>query len=115
MHHDLSTICVTPTLGPIDAPVVECWLGMLTPMYHPFRRIFARGMEVADAYNDADQAKATLPRDRTDQISGPRPQQHVARSGGSFPEPQHPTLERSAHLVRQAESLRPSTRTQAAL
>jgi hypothetical protein len=53
MHHDLSTVCVTPTLGMIDVRVVESWMQLLTPMNQTFRRIFVRGMEVADAYNIA--------------------------------------------------------------
>jgi hypothetical protein len=53
IHHDLSTVCVTPTRGAIDARVVESWWEMLTPVNNSFRRIFVRGMEVADAYNTA--------------------------------------------------------------
>jgi hypothetical protein len=53
LHHDLSTVCVIPTLGLIAARVVECWWQMLTPINQRFQRMFVQGMEVADAYNVA--------------------------------------------------------------
>jgi hypothetical protein len=52
-YRDLSTVCVVPTRGVIDAVVVERWMGLMTPMNQRFVRIFIRGMEVGDAYNKA--------------------------------------------------------------
>jgi hypothetical protein len=50
-YQDLSTVMIVPTRGTIPARVVECWMGMLTPMNNAFTRIFISGMEVGDAYN----------------------------------------------------------------
>jgi hypothetical protein len=52
-YRDLSTVCVIPTRGRIDARVVESWWSLMTPMNQPFIRITVRGMEVAEAYNSA--------------------------------------------------------------
>lgn len=52
-YEDLSTVCVIPTRGAIDARVVESWMALAPPMNQPFMRIIVRGMEVADAYNSA--------------------------------------------------------------
>lgn len=52
-YRDLSTVCVIPTRGKIDARVVENWMGLMTPMNNAFVKIFVRGMEVGDAYNHA--------------------------------------------------------------
>lgn len=52
-YEDLSTICVIPTRGAIDARVVESWWGMIAPMNQKFTRLMIKGMEVADAYNAA--------------------------------------------------------------
>lgn len=52
-YKDLSTVCVIPTRGKIDAVVVERWMGLMTPMNQRFMRMFVRGMEVGEAYNAA--------------------------------------------------------------
>jgi hypothetical protein len=52
-YRDLSTVCIIPTRGKIDARVVESWWSLAPPMNQPFIRLFVRGMEVADAYNVA--------------------------------------------------------------
>jgi hypothetical protein len=52
-YKDLSTICVIPTRGMVDAQVVESWWGLMTPMNQPFTRLIVKGMEVGDAYNAA--------------------------------------------------------------
>src|SRR3954453_10642785 len=52
-YRDLSTVCVIPTRGTVDARVVEAWWSLITPMNQPFVRLMVRGMEVADAYNAA--------------------------------------------------------------
>jgi len=52
-YQDLSTVCVIPTRGKIDARVVESWWSLQTPMNQPFVRLVVRGMEVAAAYNAA--------------------------------------------------------------
>jgi len=52
-YRDLSTVCVIPTRGSIDARVVESWWALASPMNQPFVRMFVRGMEVGDAYNAA--------------------------------------------------------------
>lgn len=49
-YEDLSTLCIVPTRGVIPAKVVQCWMGLITPMNQKFCRIFAIGMEVGDAY-----------------------------------------------------------------
>lgn len=52
-YRDLSTVCVIPTRGKIDAMVVESWWALMPPMNQPFVRMVVRGMEVGDAYNTA--------------------------------------------------------------
>ncbi len=52
-YEDVSTVCVIPTRGAISARVVDSWMQMMTPMNHPFVRIFVERMEVGDAYNAA--------------------------------------------------------------
>ena len=53
VYRDLSTVCVIPTRGLIDARVVESWMGIQSPMNQPFVRMFIRGMEVGAAYEKA--------------------------------------------------------------
>jgi hypothetical protein len=50
-YRDLSTICIVPTRGMIPARVVQCWMGMISPMNQKFTRIFVSGMEVGEAYS----------------------------------------------------------------
>lgn len=50
-YEDQSTVCIIPTRGSIPAKVVQCWLGLLTPMNQRFVRMFAIGMEVGEAYS----------------------------------------------------------------
>lgn len=52
-YKDLSTVCIVPTRGMIPAKVVQCWMGMMTPMNQKFMRIFMIGMEVGEAYSQA--------------------------------------------------------------
>jgi hypothetical protein len=52
-YRDLSTVCIIPTRGKVDARVVEAWWSLATPMNQPFVRMIVRGMEVAAAYNTA--------------------------------------------------------------
>lgn len=52
-YKDLSTVCVIPTRGTIQARVVESWWGLMAPMNQPFTRLIVQGMEVGDAYNAA--------------------------------------------------------------
>lgn len=52
-YRDLSTVCVIPTRGKIDARVVESWWALGTPMNQLFMRVMMKNMEVADAYNAA--------------------------------------------------------------
>jgi len=52
-YRDLSTVCVIPTRGKIDARVVETWWSLQTPMNQPFVRLIVRGMEGGAAYNAA--------------------------------------------------------------
>lgn len=52
-YKDVSTICIVPTRGVIPAKVVQCWMGMMTPMNQRFLRVFMIGMEVGQAYNSA--------------------------------------------------------------
>jgi hypothetical protein len=52
-YRNLATVMVVPTRGVIPARVVESWMGLMTPMNHPFVRMFVSGMEVGDAYNVA--------------------------------------------------------------
>lgn len=52
-YKDLSTVCVIPTRGKVDARVVETWMALATPMNNAFVRIFVKNMEVGDAYNAA--------------------------------------------------------------
>lgn len=52
-YKDLSTVCVIPTLGKIDARVVETWMGLISPMNQPFVRMFISGLEVGAAYDTA--------------------------------------------------------------
>ena len=52
-YRDLSTVCVIPTRGKVDARVVESWWSLMPPMNQPFLRMMVKGMEVADAYNTA--------------------------------------------------------------
>lgn len=50
-YQDLSTVCIIPTRGLIQARVVESWWGMMQPMNQKFTRVVIKGMEVGDAYN----------------------------------------------------------------
>ena len=52
-YKDLSTVIVIPTRGSIPARVVECWMGLMTPMNQQATRLFISGMEVGAAYNAA--------------------------------------------------------------
>jgi hypothetical protein len=52
-YEDLSTVCIIPTRGSIDARVVESWWGLMTPMNQQFTRMIVKNMEVGDAYNTA--------------------------------------------------------------
>lgn len=52
-YRDLSTVCVVPTRGAIQARVVESFMGLMPPMNQPFVRLFVRGMEVGAAYEQA--------------------------------------------------------------
>lgn len=52
-YRDLSTVCIIPTRGKVDARVVESWWALMPPMNQPFLRMMIKGMEVADAYNTA--------------------------------------------------------------
>lgn len=52
-YKDLSTVCVIPTRGKIDARVVESWWSLASPMNQMFVRMMVRGLEVGDAYNAA--------------------------------------------------------------
>ncbi len=52
-YKDLSTVCVVPTRGTIPAKVVQCWMGMMSPMNQKFMRMFVIGMEVGEAYSTA--------------------------------------------------------------
>lgn len=52
-YEDLSTVCIIPTRGKVDARVVESWWGLMQAMNQPFIRMIVKGMEVADAYNAA--------------------------------------------------------------
>jgi hypothetical protein len=52
-YRDLATVCVIPAVGGIDPRVVESWWELIAPANQPFRRVFVKGMEVADAYNAA--------------------------------------------------------------
>lgn len=52
-YQDLSTVIVIPTRGTIPARVVECWMGLMTPMNQKTTRLFISGMEVGEAYNAA--------------------------------------------------------------
>lgn len=52
-YTDLSTICIIPTRGKIDARVVESWWALQAPMNQRFIRMMVKGMEVGDAYNTA--------------------------------------------------------------
>jgi hypothetical protein len=52
-HKDLSTIIICPTRGLIPDMVVQSWMGLMRPMNQKvIGPIFARGMEVGEAYND---------------------------------------------------------------
>lgn len=52
-YKDLSTICIIPTRGKIDAKVVQNWMSLMPPMNQKFIRIFMIGLEVGQAYNQA--------------------------------------------------------------
>lgn len=60
-YRDLSTVCVIPTRGKVDARVVESWWSLVSPMNQPFVRLIVRGMEVAAAYNSAVETVLTHP------------------------------------------------------
>lgn len=51
-YRDLSTIVIIPTRGLIHCQVVGSWWSLINPMNQKFTRVFASGMEVADAYNN---------------------------------------------------------------
>lgn len=51
-YKDLSTVCIVPTRGQVPAKVVQCWMGLMSPMNQRFMRIFAIGMEVGAAYSN---------------------------------------------------------------
>lgn len=50
-YRDTSTVVVVPTRGLVDAQIVQSWQNLITPMNQPRTWIYARGMEVGDAYN----------------------------------------------------------------
>lgn len=50
-YRDLSTICLTPAIGPIPPKVVLSWRGLMAPMNQKFLPIILENMEVGDAYN----------------------------------------------------------------
>src|SRR5437867_5992112 len=52
-YKNVSTVCVTPTLGMIPAICVESWMNMRTILNQKFKHIFIEGDEVATAYNRA--------------------------------------------------------------
>jgi len=52
-YRDLSTVMVMPTRGMIPSEVVQALLGLQAPMNQKFTRIFVKGAEVGDAYNQA--------------------------------------------------------------
>ncbi len=53
IYEDLSTICVIPTRGKIDARIMDSWWGLMSPMNQPFTRLTIKGMEVGAAYEAA--------------------------------------------------------------
>lgn len=50
-YKDVSTVIVIPTRGMIHCKVVGAWWNLITPMNQKSTKVFAVGMEVADAYN----------------------------------------------------------------
>jgi hypothetical protein len=53
IYKDASTVVVIPTRGQVSARVIETWWALMTPMNHPFVRMFVEGMEVGHAYQQA--------------------------------------------------------------
>lgn len=53
IYKNAATVCVIPTRGAIPAKVVQAWFGLMSPMNHPFIRLFLIGMEVGQAYTQA--------------------------------------------------------------
>lgn len=51
-YRDLSTVIIIPTRGLIHCMVVSSWWSLIMPMNQKSTRVFAGGMEVADAYNN---------------------------------------------------------------
>lgn len=51
-YRDLSTIIIIPTRGMIHCKAVGAWWSLLTPMNQKSTKVFAVGMEVAEAYNN---------------------------------------------------------------
>ena len=51
MHRDRSTVIVCPTRGCIDTRTLDAWKAMIHPMNAKRIELFARGFEVAQAYN----------------------------------------------------------------
>lgn len=51
-YRDLSTIIIIPTRGMIHCKAVSSWWSLITPMNQKSTKVFAVGMEVADAYNN---------------------------------------------------------------
>jgi hypothetical protein len=51
-YQDLSTIVITPAFDSIPTKVVQNWMGMIRPMNQKFVHIFAKDMEVGQAYSE---------------------------------------------------------------
>jgi hypothetical protein len=60
-YKDASTICIVPTRGMIPAKVVQCWMGLISPMNQKFTRIFVIGMEVGEAYSTTIEQILNIP------------------------------------------------------
>lgn len=52
-YQDKSIVCVIPTRGMIDVRVVDSWFKLITPVNHPFVKLFVQGGTVDDVYNTA--------------------------------------------------------------
>lgn len=50
-YKDRSTVIIVPTRGTIPARVAHAWLNLIAPMNQKRVFLFAKGMEVGDAYN----------------------------------------------------------------
>ena len=52
-YRDLSTVIICPTRGTLQCEVVQSWMGLIKPMNQKVvGPIFAKGMEVGEAYNE---------------------------------------------------------------